>query len=74
MTAALVSSESQVGYPAAVAACVAAQEGVWGQDPCASSYYGAQNDYTRVFIVWEIISNLHRTSVTQKVSGGNAFV
>ena len=28
-------------------------------------YYGAQNDYTHIFIVWELISQLYRTSVTQ---------
>ena len=29
------------------------------------SYYGAQNDYTHIFILWELISQMHRTSVTQ---------
>ena len=28
-------------------------------------YYRAQNDYTHIFIVWELITQLHRTSVTQ---------
>ena len=28
-------------------------------------HYGAQNDYTHIFIIWELISQLHRTSVTQ---------
>ena len=28
-------------------------------------YYGAQNDYKHIFIIWELISQMHRTSVTQ---------
>ena len=34
------------------------------------AYYGAQNDYTHIFIVWELISPLHRTSVTLSFLAG----
>ena len=35
-----------------------------------AGYHGAQNDYTHIFIVWELISQLHRTSVTQGFLAG----
>ena len=34
------------------------------------SSYRAQNDDTHIFMVWELISQLHRTSVTQGVLAG----
>ena len=37
-------------------------------------YYGAQNDYTHIFIVWELIPKLHRTSVTQGFLAGIIFL
>ena len=32
--------------------------------------HGAQNDYTHIFIVWELLSQLHRTSATQGLLAG----
>ena len=32
--------------------------------PWPKMYYGAQNDYTHIFSIWELICQLHRTSVT----------
>ena len=34
------------------------------------NYYGAPNDYTDIFIVWELISQSDRTSVTQGFLAG----
>ena len=34
----------------------------------------AQNDYTHIFIVWELISQLHRTSVTQGFLAETVFL
>ena len=34
------------------------------------NYYGAQNDYTHMFLSWELISQLHRTSVTHGYLAG----
>ena len=34
------------------------------------AYYGAQNDHTHYFIIWELIFQLHRTSVTQGFLAG----
>ena len=36
----------------------------------STQYYGAQNDYTHIFIIWEISSQLHRGSVTQGFLAG----
>ena len=41
---------------------------MWGEKE--TNYYGAQNDYTHIFIIWELIFQLHRTSVTQGFLAG----
>ena len=36
----------------------------------SKGYNGAQNDYTHILLIWELISQLHRTSVTQGFLAG----
>ena len=36
----------------------------------SEKHHGAQNDCTRMFIIWELMSQVHRTSVTQGFLAG----
>ena len=42
----------------------------WSQMTPRCDYYGAQNDYTYMFITLELVSQLHRTSVTHGFLAG----